>query len=321
LNFYTRFIKHFEEKLSQLRLVRIVISISEQTNEMNKRLVLIQSLVELPKVMSTPDASIVSRSNLAVIYIELRNFEEAKRILDETRKSVNEINTTDSTVYSSFYFACTEFNRIKGIPDEYFKNALQYLEYTDLTQMGEKVRIDFAYNFGISALIGKEIFNYGEILEHPIIEALRGSSFEWLGEALSIFNSGSIPDWKNFQDKNKELLNNIPDLVNNIPTLEQKIAIMSLITLFFGLDSKERRLPISSLSTRLGRDVEDVEVLLMRCMSLGFIRGQIDQVTGFVEVEWVQPRVLSLEQINSMGTRFNNWITNVDTLLSEMETY
>jgi len=96
---------------------------------------------------------------------------------------------------------------------------------------------------------------------------------------------------------------------------------MSLITLFFGLDSKERRLPISSLSTRLGRDVEDVEVLLMRCMSLGFIRGHIDQVTGFVEVEWVQPRVLSLEQINSMGTRFNNWITNVDTLLSAMETY
>jgi len=61
-------------------------------------------------------------------------------------------------------------------------------------------------------------------------------------------------------------------------------------------------------------------MLLMKCMSLGFIRGQIDQVSGYVEVEWVQPRVLTLEQINGMGRRFSDWINNVDTILAEMET-
>jgi len=96
---------------------------------------------------------------------------------------------------------------------------------------------------------------------------------------------------------------------------------MSIITLFFGLDSKERRLPLSNLTQRLERSIEDVEMLLMRCMSLGFIRGQIDQVSGFIEVEWVQPRVLNLNQISGMGVKFKEWIFNVDSLLSEMETY
>jgi len=164
---------------------------------------------------------------------------------------LNELNTSDTAVYSSFYFACTELNRKKGNPEEYYKNAIQYLEYTDITLIDQNVRVEFAYNFGLSALIGKEIFNYGEILEHPIIEVLRGSNFEWLGESLSIFNRGSIEDWKHFQEVHKDILNSIPELVNNIVLLDQKISIMSIINLFFSLDSKERRLPISSLSTKI----------------------------------------------------------------------
>jgi len=321
VEFYTRFIKPSEEKLNQLRLVRLVLSISEQVIDNSEKLILIKSLVELPKVSSTLDASIVARSHLATLYVTLGNFEDAKVILDATRKDLNDLNISDTFVYSSFYYACTEYNRIKGIPDEYFKNALQYLEYTDITQLADKVRIEFAYNFGLSALIGKEIFNYGEILEHPIIDALRGSKFIWLGEALSIFNRGNIPEWKEFQETYKDTLNNIQELVSNHQILEQKIAIMSIINLFFGLDSKERRLPLSTLCTRIGKNVEEVEMILMRCMSLGFIRGQIDQVTSFVEIEWVQPRVLNLDQISRMGVRFRNWIQNVDSLLNEMESY
>jgi len=299
----------------------LLFSISEQSNDMNVRLNLIKSLVELPKVIANLDAFIVAKSNLAVLYVHSGNFEDTKIILDEVKKSINEINTTDISVYSSYYYACTEYNRIKGIPEEYYENALQYLEYTDITQLEDKVRVEFAYNFGLSALIGKEIYNYGEILEHPIIDVLRGSSFEWLGEALSIFNNGSIPDWKKFLDNYRGIISKTPELEKNMSTLDQKIAVMSIITLFFGLDSKERRVPIETLIKRLGRDIDEVEMLLMRCMSLGFIKGQIDQVTGFVEVEWVQPRVLNLTQISGMGIRFNDWITNVDTLLTEMETY
>jgi len=119
--------------------------------------------------------------------------------------------------------------------------------------------------------------------------------------------------------KKRDTLNNINELRNNIPLLEQKIAIMSIITLFFGLNSNERRLPITSLCERLERKIEEVEILLMRSMSLGFIKGNIDQVAGFVEVEWVQPRVLDLNQIESMGNRFNDWIKKVDIVLTDME--
>jgi len=72
---------------------------------------------------------------------------------------------------------------------------------------------------------------------------------------------------------------------------------------------------------KIGKGIEDIEMLLMRAMSLGFIRGNIDQVANAVNIEWVQPRVLNLEQISSMGKRFTDWINGVDDVLNEMESH
>ncbi|KAH7932873.1 hypothetical protein HPB49_003965 [Dermacentor silvarum] len=43
-----------------------------------------------------------------------------------------------------------------------------------------------------------------------------------------------------------------------------------------------------------------VEVLVMKALSLGLVRGTIDQVDGQVHMQWVQPRVLSREQTDTV---------------------
>ena len=47
--------------------------------------------------------------------------------------------------------------------------------------------------------------------------------------------------------------------------------------------------------TRLALD--DVEHLLMKALALKLIRGEIDQVDSIARISWVQPRVLSREQV------------------------
>lgn len=43
-------------------------------------------------------------------------------------------------------------------------------------------------------------------------------------------------------------------------------------------------------------------------ISLKLIRGKIDQVEEKVQVEWVQPRVLSRPQISALADRLTAWI-------------
>ena len=43
-------------------------------------------------------------------------------------------------------------------------------------------------------------------------------------------------------------------------------------------------------------------MLVMRALSLGLVKGTIDEVDESVHMTWVQPRVLNTEQVKRLGT-------------------
>ena len=45
----------------------------------------------------------------------------------------------------------------------------------------------------------------------------------------------------------------------------------------------------------------------MKAISLGLIKGVIDQVSQHVIATWVRPRVLDKVQLESISNRLNNW--------------
>ncbi|KAF9022185.1 26S proteasome non-ATPase regulatory subunit 13, partial [Haplosporangium bisporale] len=62
-----------------------------------------------------------------------------------------------------------------------------------------------------------------------------------------------------------------------------------------------------------------VEILVMKALSLGLIKGTIDQVDSVVRVHWVQPRVLDRSQIQGMQERLAAWNENVKKTALVME--
>lgn len=45
----------------------------------------------------------------------------------------------------------------------------------------------------------------------------------------------------------------------------------------------------------------EVEFLIIKALALGLVKGHIDQVEENFNVSWVQPRVLSKDQVSWMG--------------------
>ena len=62
-----------------------------------------------------------------------------------------------------------------------------------------------------------------------------------------------------------------------------------------------------------------VELLLMRAMSLELIRGEIDEIEQTVTASWVQPRVLTSAQVANMAQLLQGWKTQVSTTLTFLE--
>jgi len=64
---------------------------------------------------------------------------------------------------------------------------------------------------------------------------------------------------------------------------------------------------------------EEVEHLIMRALSLGLIKGSIDDVDKVVNISWVQPRTLDKQQIQGMMERLQEWSQNVRTMVLDLE--
>ena len=59
---------------------------------------------------------------------------------------------------------------------------------------------------------------------------------------------------------------------------------------------------------------QEIEILIMKALSLGLLRGSIDQVAEIARINWVQPKVLDMKQIDNMRVRLKDWDSGVNQL-------
>lgn len=67
-------------------------------------------------------------------------------------------------------------------------------------------------------------------------------------------------------------------------------------------------------TTRLG--IDDVELLVIKTMSLGLVKGVVDQVDQIVRVSWVKPRVLPKDKIKIMSDKLARWDEQIKNTLA-----
>jgi len=238
---------------------------------------------------------------------------------------------------------------------EFYRHALLLLAYLPLKEMASEEALTISFDLGIAALVGEGLYNFGELLEHPVVTTLEATDFAWLAHLLRAFSVGDIDQYESLVETHHAQLAEQPALLANTSFLKEKITLMCLTeTLFQHLGpAADRAVPFAAIATASKLPVEQVcvpwaadacphhphaphaapqpphpsrpallpqvELLLMRALSLKLIRGKIDQVDGTIAVEWVQPRVLQQPQIAKMTERLATWTGTVDSTLKFLE--
>ncbi|KAG5351113.1 hypothetical protein C0989_007934 [Termitomyces sp. Mn162] len=191
--------------------------------------------------------------------------------------------------------------------------------------MTSEERLGRAHDLGISAFLGDTIYNFGELvstpgalaktcvmcqLMHPILDALNGTPHEWIKKLLFTFNEGSIGKFEALAP----LFPQEPILQENYAFLRQKICLMALIESVFKRSANNRTMTFQTIAEETRLPVDEVEHLVMKALSLKLIRGSIDQVAQKANITWVQPRVLSREQIGMLAQRLGDWVGKLNSV-------
>jgi len=311
LPFYKTFILKFADKINQLKLVQLALKAAQQCKDDNERLEFLQSVAKKVDNKNSQDALVYASVAVARTRLGLNDLENARKDLDEAEQKLDSLDSVEAIVHAAFYDANATYYQRKFDFANYYRTALLYLACVDLTAMPEQERFKRAYYLSVSALVSNSIYNFGELLLHPILDALAKSEDDsWLRDLLFAFNRGDLAAYDALSDHISE--NRL--LSEHATHLKQKIYLAALTEAVFRRPPHDRAMTFTTIAEETKVSPGEIEHLIMKALSLGLLRGTIDQVDEVAHITWVQPKVLDMKQVANLRQRLLDWDASVNQL-------
>lgn len=328
LRVYENFVLKFQDKINQLKVVDFLLLSLKNNNAYEECLDYLKDLQSRFKSVDEKkkrndgldthyEGCLLIDIELSRIYLKMNQLVMSRDLLDEIGATLDLKDSLSLRVTNSYYLASSEYYQLKKDFNSFYYTSLLYLSTLDSKEslIPPEEEQQLAYNLCIAALLGDKIFNFGELLNHPIMKTIsEDKDYEWLFQFLNVLSKG---DFDQFDILSRTQLSKVPILSEHESFLRQKICLVSLIESVFGKSIRTLSFKEISNATRLSKD--DVEHLVMKSISLGLLKGSIDQIEELVTITWVQPRIINNDQINKMNERLVEWNDQVTNLGLKIE--
>jgi len=275
-----------------------------------ERLVFFRTLTKKVDKPVSQDAYVYALVAGAEVKLRTKDHENARKDLDKASSILDTFNSVETEVHAAFYRTNGMYYQKMEDFAAYYKNALLYLACIDIKTLTQKDARMRAHDLSVAALVSDSIYNFGELLLHPILDSLKDTKLAWLRDLLFAFNRGDLAA---FQSLEKNLAQS-PLLGAHKQFLWEKISLSALTEAVFRRPPHDRAMTFATISKETRVQPEHVEIVIMKALSLGLLRGSIDQVGEVARISWVQPKVLDMKQIDGMRARLREWDQSVNQL-------
>ncbi|MBA0611320.1 hypothetical protein Godav_012017 [Gossypium davidsonii] len=254
IKLYRNFITDFETKINPLKLAHFAVIVSQQYAEKEAAISFLEGVIE--KLQATKEQRIEEpvlyiKMQISKFKLEQGDQKECKKLLEDGKSTLDSMTDIDPSVYATYYWVSSQYHKFRQEFAEFYRSALLYLAYTSVESLSESFKLDLAFDLSLSALLGDNIYNFGELLAHPIS-----------------FNSGNLVRYEELCRVHNAALSAQPALVENEKKLLEKINILCLMEIIFSRPSDDRTIPLKVIAERTKLSIEDVEYLLMKSLSV-----------------------------------------------------
>ncbi|KAJ4291571.1 26S proteasome regulatory subunit [Collariella sp. IMI 366227] len=311
LQFYKTFVLEFAAKINQLKLVDLALKAATQCRDNQERLSFMEAVVKKVDNEDSQDALVFATIAVARVKLDLGDLDGARKDLDRAERVLDSFDSVETIVHAAFYGANADYYQAKADFGSYYRNALLYLACIDIKLLSPAERRNRAYDLSVAALCSSSIYNFGELLLHPILDALsERDSDKWLRDLLFAFNRGDLAAYDALEDR----VRSNPLLSQHSRPLREKMYLAALTEAVFRRPPHDRAMTFATIAAETKVQPDEIEHLIMRALSLGLLRGSIDQVDEVAHINWVQPKVLDMMQIGNMRGRLKEWDSSVNQL-------
>ena len=314
IQLYHNFLVDFEHRISPLKLGHLAVAVSSRYTDRAAAVAFMEQVVEKiaeQRQHGHEEPVLYLRMHVALLHVHEGRSAQAREMVRDGKGALDAMASPDPSVSAAYYYVCSQYHKAKQEFAEFYRHGMLYLAFVSSESLPEATRRDLAADLALAALLGEDLYNFAELIAHPIVKTLENTEFAWLLEILAAFNDGDLHAYDALCERHAAALNAQPALVANERRLREKITITCLLQIVFKLPADHREIALEDIALKTKLSVDGVEYLLMKALSVRLIEGVVDQVAGVVNVTWIQPRVLLKPQISELSDRLEGWIEKV----------
>jgi 26S proteasome regulatory subunit N9 len=244
---------------------------------------------------------------------------ECNDVLKEVKFSLEKLFDVDHIVYAYFYKLYALYYDNKKNYDEFYNYSLQFFAYCKDDHISNEEKLHLCYKMALASLIGEKMFNFSELIEKEFFKVLINSNYEWVYNLIKSLSTGKVDQFVNMLNNYRSHFESESILIDKKDFLDLKIRIAALLDLVFQKNKNERVLTFNEIKVACCCDFNQVELIAMKSISLGLIKGYIDQVEKVLIVKWIQPKYLDTEKLEMLSERLDLWIKKTNNMLVDFE--
>lgn len=256
-----------------------------------------------------------ARMSAALYQLAAGSLMETKEAIDQCQPLVDAFSGVDPLVKAAYFKVRSQYDKVKADFSAFYRDTFLFLACVKMEDLSVDEKTGLAHDLSVAALLGDTVYNFGELLMHPVLEAIQ-PDLSYLVATLSAFNCG---DHGRFEQLLPTITKGSPILAGRLGFLRQKMCLMSLIEAVFAGLKESRRLGFAVIADRTHVPLGEVEFLLIKAMSLGLIKGRIDELAQVLVVDWVQPRVLDRKQMLELRSAIQSWKARIAGLSGDFD--
>lgn len=166
---FNQFVRDFESKLNQLRLVELAVKIYKDLDNPQTQLEFLTSLrPRLSKNAQDGPAGVLLLATIAHAKLMYGDVEGSKTDMDEAFKKLEEVSEgpdMEAGVRAACYGVGADYYKAKGEYSPYYRNSLLFLACIDVERdITPEDRLMRAHDLAISAFLSEDIYNFGELV-------------------------------------------------------------------------------------------------------------------------------------------------------------
>lgn len=306
---YTKFVVNWKAKIADLSAVQLAVAAAKQLSEADEAMHFLEA--QANEVERDTPPHLLCSIEATHYKLLIGELDAVKKDVDQGGKILNNYDAVETVVSAAYYRVAAEYYKTRALYQQYYTSSLLYLACLPHSgtedDMSTSEKVERAHDLTIAAILGQGIWNFGELLLHPLLPSLKSTPHEYLLPLLSAFSSGSLPLF----DSLLPSINSHPLLNASMAFLRQKICLMALVESVSKREARQRSLTFQTIANETKLPVDEVEHLCMKALSLQLIRGHLDQSAQVAHISWVQPRVLEMDQLKTLRGKLGTWLARV----------